>query len=135
MTDVSVTGRTESRHPPAGGGRRNVIANVERLRQARHLSLRQLSARLAELGRPTLTSVVHWMLQGGRRVDVDDLVALADSLEVSPADLLAPPSGAEILSGSHPALRDAGLIQQCAAASMACRLISVAYPSAAHGRT
>ena len=106
MTDVSVTGRTESRHPPAGEAGRNVIANVERLRQARHLSLRQLSARLAELGRPTLTSVVHWMLQGGRRVDVDDLVALADSLEVSPADLLAPPSGAEILSGSHPALRE-----------------------------
>ena len=98
--------QASTRHPPIGETGQNVIANIERLRQARRLSLRQLSVRLGELGRPTLTSGVHRTLQGGRRVDADDLVAFAAVLGVSPAELLAPPSDAEVPATDHAALRE-----------------------------
>ena len=86
-----MTDRTESRHTPIGEAGQNVIANVERLRAARHLSLRQLSDRLGALGRPMMPSAVHAVTKGRRRVDADDLVALAAVLGVTPAGLLAPP--------------------------------------------
>lgn len=41
--------------------------------------------------RPILAAVLHRLSQGGRRVDADDLVALAAVLGVTPAMLLAPP--------------------------------------------
>jgi len=52
--------------------------------------LAQLSARLAELGRPILPNGISRIEQGERRVDVDDLVALALALDVSPNALLMP---------------------------------------------
>ena len=96
VTGATVTTRTASRHPPIGEAGRNVIANIERLRAARHLSLRQLSERLGELGRPILTSQVHRLVHGLRRVDADDLVALGQVLDVTPAALLAPGAAREV---------------------------------------
>lgn len=66
--------------------------NVRRTRERRGLSVRQLSARLAELGYKLLpsgvTNVEARDLAKRRRVDVDDLVALALALRTTPAALL-----------------------------------------------
>lgn len=80
----------DSSTPLTGPIGEQVVRNVENLRQARGLSLQALSARLAELGRPILPSVLHRLSQGRRRVDSDDLVALAIALRVNPSALLLP---------------------------------------------
>ncbi|MFJ6293241.1 helix-turn-helix domain-containing protein [Streptomyces griseoviridis] len=54
-------------------------------------SVRELSARLAKLGRPILPSGITKIEQGKRRVDVDDLVALSLALKVTPTRLLLGP--------------------------------------------
>lgn len=53
--------------------------------------MRELSARLTKLGRPILPSGITKIEQGKRRVDVDDLVALAVALKVTPTRLLLGP--------------------------------------------
>lgn len=63
-------------------------SNVRQLRERRGLTVRQLSARLTELGRPILPSGITKIEQGQRRVDADDLVALAVALGVTPNRLL-----------------------------------------------
>ena len=66
-----------------------VAENVSAIRATRQLSLRGLSERMRELGgRPTQASGLSKIEQGDRRVDVDDLVALAIALDVSPNRLL-----------------------------------------------
>jgi transcriptional regulator with XRE-family HTH domain len=67
-----------------------VSANVKRLRREQNLGLRGLSNKLAEVGRPLGHSAVDQIEKGTRRVDVDDLVALAVALGVSPITLLMP---------------------------------------------
>jgi hypothetical protein len=67
-----------------------VVANVTDLSQARGLSFRRLSGRLRQLGRPIHSSALHALSQGERRVDADDLVALAVALGVNPNALLFP---------------------------------------------
>ena len=67
-----------------------VAANVKALREARGISVRGLAARMAELGRPLLPSGVGKIEQGQRRVDADELVALALALDVAPNRLLLP---------------------------------------------
>jgi transcriptional regulator with XRE-family HTH domain len=67
-----------------------VSANVYRLRKAQNLGLRGLATKLAEVGRPLLYSAVDQIEKGTRRVDVDDLVALAAAFGVPPATLLMP---------------------------------------------
>lgn len=67
-----------------------VAGNVRTHREARRLSHRQLSARLTELGHPILPSGIARIEDGARRVDVDDLVALALALRVSVSRLLLP---------------------------------------------
>jgi transcriptional regulator with XRE-family HTH domain len=68
-----------------------VVDNVKRLRADRRWSLAELSERMRQAGRPVLPSGLHRLEQGKRRVDVDDLVALAVALEVTPVTLLLPP--------------------------------------------
>lgn len=68
-----------------------VIANVTRLRKQLRLSQAQLSERLAEAGRPIRATGIHRVETGKRRVDVDDLVALAGALGVRPAALMEAP--------------------------------------------
>ena len=57
-----------------------------------HLEITQgeLSSRLEALGRPIPTASIGRLESGDRRVDVDDLMALAVALEVSPVALLLP---------------------------------------------
>lgn len=70
---------------------RRVASNLHRVRQeVRHLTTRELSRRLDVLGRPIAASGITKIEQGDRRVDADDLVALAAALEVTPDALLGP---------------------------------------------
>jgi len=67
-----------------------VSANVRRLRTQQNLGLRGLSTKLGDVGRPLGHSAVDQIEKGTRRVDVDDLMALAVALGVSPVTLLMP---------------------------------------------
>lgn len=79
----------------AGPNSAQVAKNVERIRKARQLHQKDLSARLREVGRPMLPTVISKIERGERRVDVDDLVALALALNVSPLTLLLPPTSSD----------------------------------------
>jgi len=72
---------------PIGG---YVIENLAQLRAERRLTYRQLADRLERIGRPIPTLGLSRIEKGNRRVDVDDLVALAIALDVSPGALLLP---------------------------------------------
>src|SRR5215217_819117 len=64
--------------------------NARRLREARGLSYAELSRRLADTGRDIPPLGLRRIESGERRVDADDLVALALALGVSPVTLLMP---------------------------------------------
>lgn len=66
------------------GGRVRIVRNEVGLTQ------NDLSARLAAIGRPMPTASIGRLESGDRRVDVDDLMALAYVLDVSPLSLLLP---------------------------------------------
>lgn len=70
---------------------RGVATNLLRLRKARGLTSRQLSAKTADAGRYMPASGITRMEHGERRIDVDDLVILAQVLDVTVGHLLAPP--------------------------------------------
>lgn len=69
-----------------------VANNVKRIRQVRRLAYTELAVLLDGLGRPIPTLGLRNIEAHKRRVDSDDLVALAVALGVSPAALLMPPS-------------------------------------------
>ncbi|MGI5274883.1 helix-turn-helix domain-containing protein [Nonomuraea sp. CA-218870] len=69
----------------------HVAANLRRLRGVRGLSTSQLSKLLSDHGRPIQQSGITRMEKGDRKIDVDDLVALAVVLGVNPNALLLPP--------------------------------------------
>jgi transcriptional regulator with XRE-family HTH domain len=73
-----------------GATAETVRANVKRLRGDQNLGLRALSDRLEKI-RPSLRhSTIDAIERGARRVDVDDLMALALALNVTPITLLMP---------------------------------------------
>lgn len=65
-----------------------VSAAVAELRRRRGWDQKRLAQLVSEAGRPMSASMVGKIETGARRVDVDDLVALAFALEVSPGRLL-----------------------------------------------
>lgn len=67
-----------------------VAENIKEFRKARQLDQKGLSEALKRLGRPMLPTVVSKVERQERRIDVDDLVAFALALKVSPAALLLP---------------------------------------------
>lgn len=69
---------------------RRIGNTVRRYRHARGLDLRGLADRLAEEGHPIKLGQLSKLELGDRRVDVDDLVALAVVLNVTPSQLLMP---------------------------------------------
>lgn len=73
---------------------RIVAARIRRIRERNGLNLQDLSDRLAPLGRPILPSGLSKIEMGNRRVDVDDLTALAAALGTIPNDLLYEPQQA-----------------------------------------
>ena len=68
----------------------NVTQTVRKFRQARGLGYAELSRRLAEMGRDIPSLGLRRIESGERRVDADDLVALAVALDVTPLALLFP---------------------------------------------
>jgi transcriptional regulator with XRE-family HTH domain len=73
-----------------GPSAERVRDNIKALRRKRGLDLADLSQRLGDLGQPISVSGLSKLELGQRRVDVDDLVALALVLDVSPNRLLLP---------------------------------------------
>ncbi len=76
---------------PVGPLGRRVGANVAAARRQRGLSLERLAARMATRGRPIPPASLRHIEIGRQRVDMDDLVALALSLDVSVAALVETP--------------------------------------------
>lgn len=64
--------------------------NVMALRKNLPLTTEQLAERVSALGRPMRGNTITKIEKGQRRVDVDDLVALAAALETRPDALLLP---------------------------------------------
>lgn len=67
-----------------------VAENIKRVREAQKLTYTELSRRLSDCGRPVSPLAVRRIEEKERRVDVDDLVAFAVSLGVTPKTLLMP---------------------------------------------
>ena len=67
-----------------------VRANVARVRNKLGFTLRDVADRLTDIGHPMAHNTVSEIERGARRVDVDDLMALAAALDASPAALLMP---------------------------------------------
>jgi transcriptional regulator with XRE-family HTH domain len=80
--------RIMATEPKVGPVGQQVAENIKGSRTRAGMSVRGLSAKLEELGRPILPSGITKIEQGGRRVDADDLVAIATALDVSPTRLL-----------------------------------------------
>ncbi len=72
-----------------------VAHNVARIRKTQGLTLRDVSDRLTGTDRPLAHNTISEIERGARRVDVDDLVALAVALNCTPLALLLPPTSAE----------------------------------------
>jgi transcriptional regulator with XRE-family HTH domain len=67
-----------------------VAANITATRARRQLSQQAVVEKLAELGVPMLKTTLSKIENAGRGVDVDELVALALALDVTPNRLLLP---------------------------------------------
>lgn len=65
--------------------------NVKRLREAQGWSITRLAEQLKQNGSPIPRTALSRIESGHRKVDVDELVALAVALDVSPVSLLLPP--------------------------------------------
>lgn len=95
-------GRRPNTVGPTG---RQVGENVRRLRNRRGYTVRELARVLTEdHGRPHTPGAISGVEAGTRRVDADDLVALALALGVTPnALLLAPTAAGDMeITGSNP---------------------------------
>lgn len=66
------------------------MTNLAALRKERRMTTGALSERLSALGRPILANGITKIEKGTRRVDTDDLVALAVALDTTPNRLLLP---------------------------------------------
>lgn len=84
---------------PAGITHEHVSANIRAARQAIGLDVRTTSRLLTEAGRKLSPSGISKIENGDRRVDVDDLTALAYALRTTPAALLTPPDAATAVTG------------------------------------
>ncbi|SLH96691.1 putative DNA binding protein [Mycobacteroides abscessus subsp. abscessus] len=73
-----------------GATGRTVAANIAFFRAKREWRLAQLSERMTEVGRPMTVNTLSAIENLDRRTDVDDLMAIAAALDVSPAALLMP---------------------------------------------
>lgn len=87
------------RVPDTGEAAHTVASNVARIRTSQNLTWTQLSDRLSDLGWNLTPVAVKNIESERRRVTVDDLVALAVALGVSPVTLLTPnsPEGSDMV--------------------------------------
>ncbi|MET7983006.1 helix-turn-helix transcriptional regulator [Streptomyces sp. NPDC005281] len=84
---------TEEKKNPLGPTGERLRLNIARLREARGMTKKDLSERVAELGRVIPPLGISRVEAGTRRIDADDLVALALALRVSVNALLLPTVG------------------------------------------
>jgi len=82
-----------------GAASERIAANLRRIRAIRGLTTYQLSERLAAIGHTLRPTGITYIEAGTRRVDVDDLVALAAVLNCSPNRLIMPDGLAACAAG------------------------------------
>lgn len=99
---MSESQRTGRRAVEIGLAGRTVSRNLVRLRRLRGLTTRQLSAELARIGREIPATGITRIEKRERRVDVDDLTALASALNVTIQQLLDPPTECGTCHGTPP---------------------------------
>jgi transcriptional regulator with XRE-family HTH domain len=87
---ASEAARTPKRPSELGAVGRQVAENLAMLRHGAGMKQQELSERLEAIGRPVPATSISKAEKGERRVDVDDLVALAMALDTSPNRLLLP---------------------------------------------
>lgn len=75
---------------PIGTANERVATTIRRIRREQELTTQALSWRLGQLGHQIAATGITKIEKGQRRVDVDDLVALAVALGVTPNTLLLP---------------------------------------------
>ncbi|MER5822777.1 helix-turn-helix transcriptional regulator [Streptomyces mirabilis] len=88
-TEAPTTGRPRRANDLGPTGTR-VAENVKALRESLPLTTEQLAERVTGYGRPMRANTITKIEKMQRRVDVDDLVALALALETRPTALLLP---------------------------------------------
>lgn len=79
-----------TRRVEIGATGETVRTNIANARKEQRLTLRDLAERLAENGRPLAHNTLSEIERGARRVDVDDLFAIAVALDIAPSALLMP---------------------------------------------
>lgn len=79
-----------TRRVELGSTGRTVSLNIARIRKDQRLTLRDLAGRLEKVGRRLAHTGISDIENGSRRIDVDDLLAIAAALDVSPVALLMP---------------------------------------------
>ena len=80
----------------------NVTHTVAQFREKRGFGYAELSRKLGEMGRDIPPLGLRRIESGERRVDVDDLVALALALDVSPLALLLPRETSSLTAARPP---------------------------------
>ena len=79
-----------------------LAGNPRRIRASRPMTTEQLAERVTTLGRPMYANTITKIEKRQRRVDVDDLTALAAALQVTVQRLLDPPSDCPTCHGAPP---------------------------------
>jgi transcriptional regulator with XRE-family HTH domain len=85
-----------------GPAAERLAENLKRMRFTQRLTTAQLAESVSGLGRPMYANTITKIEKLQRRVDVDDLVALAAALGVTPAQLLEEPTGCDTCHGTPP---------------------------------
>jgi transcriptional regulator with XRE-family HTH domain len=96
--------RARRRANEVGSSGRRAAANLEAIREDRRLSQDELAEAVERLGRPMTRQIVGKTEAGDRRIDVDDLVAFAVALGVTPNRLLMPDSAGQVQAELLPEL-------------------------------
>jgi hypothetical protein len=104
---------------PLGPTGETVRKNIRTVRENLGMAVTELSAKLADIGRPIPPLGIHRIEGGERRVDVDDLMAIAVALRTSPIGLLMPETstkndGVEFTGRSRPCSADQVWLWLCA---------------------
>lgn len=86
--DAMLRGMADDQKNPLGPVGHVLAANVKHIRESQRLTFVALSERLTDVGRPIAVLGLRRIERGERRVDADDLLALAYALGVNPVDLL-----------------------------------------------
>ena len=87
---------------PAGTVPKVIGDNLRRARNARGLSVRQMSERLGEVGAPMLPSAVSENERAARKVTVEDALRFAIALNIPLVDLLTPAGGSVDIAPNVP---------------------------------